>query len=65
MDLNEQMKLIDKLSYCKGVVKGIVRALKVFSKKELDKSKLIQLLEIVEYNLEEATKAMIQDKQEE
>jgi DNA-binding FrmR family transcriptional regulator len=65
LNLTEQTKLIDRLSYVLGHVKGIASTLKAVRRKDLDKAKLIELLDIIAYNLEAAVNTLIEDAPEE
>lgn len=61
MDLIEQTRLIDRLSYCMGNIEGIITALRVMKKKDLDKEKLVQILETIAYNLKQSIDVVSKD----
>lgn len=61
MDLLEQTRLLDRLSYCSGNVEGIITALKAMKKKDIDKNKLIAILETISFNLKRSIEMVRQD----
>ena len=65
MDLLEQTKVIDRLSYSLGHIKGVADTLKMTHRKDLDKQKLIEVLQIIAYNLEQAITVLLKDEHEE
>ena len=64
MDLVEQTKVVDRLSYSLGHIKGVADMLKVTHRKDLDKQKLIEVLQIIAYNLEQSIAVLLKDEQE-
>ena len=61
MDLNTQTRLLDRLSYVHGHLAGAAATLKMLDKKENSKKKLIQLLEILAYNIEQSIETVRTD----
>lgn len=61
MDLIEQTKLLDRLSYCSGNIEGIIIALRAMRKRDIDKEKLIQILEAIAYNLNQSIEVIRKD----
>ena len=61
MDLKTQTRLLDRLSYVHGHLTGAAEALKMLDKKEISKKKLIQLLEILAYNIEQSIETVRTD----
>lgn len=61
MDLIEQTRLLDRLSYCSGNIEGIISALKVMKKRDIDKEKLIQILETIAFNLKRSIETVRKD----
>lgn len=62
MDLLEQTRLLDRLSYCSGNVEGIITALKVMKKKDIDKNKLVEILETIAFNLSRSIDMVMKDR---
>lgn len=65
MDLLEQTKLLDRLSYSLGHIKGVADMLKTTHRKDLDKQKLLEVLEVIAYNLEQSIKTLLKDEPQE
>ena len=61
MDLKTQTRLLDRLNYVHGHLEGIAATLKVIDKKDISKRKLIQMLEIMAYNVEQSIETVRTD----
>lgn len=59
MDLMEQTKVIDRLSYSRGRINGVIDMIET----RVSKQKLIEVLRIVSYNLEQAISTLLKDDQ--
>ena len=65
MDLKTHVKAIDKLSNASGLLQGLILSLNTFPKREITTEKIVDLLEIAQYNIDGVIETLIADESEE